>query len=37
MNKILEVNNLTFAYDKNLILDNISFEINEETCWHSRP
>ena len=29
MNKILEVNNLTFAYDKNLILDNISFEINE--------
>lgn len=29
MNKILEVSHLTFAYEKNLILDDISFEINE--------
>lgn len=29
MSKIIEIRNLTFRYDKNIILEDISFEINE--------
>lgn len=31
--KILEVNNISFSYEDNLIFENISFSIKKEMCY----